>query len=379
MIVGPQSTHLFLWQRMYEERGNEVEVVTIGSHDAEFYKNQSKINLRKASILTLLLFFISNPWLIISGFINARKEIPHYFAYKYYSKLLQVEIKRFRPDVIHAHFLTSGGFITMETGFQPFFVSVWGSDVYLNLAKREKTKWLKDLITRTSFIHAQTNRQKTHLEKYGFINVEILVANWGVESQISSRETVRKLKHRFHLNKESIVISCPRRLDDNLNAKLLFKTAVELATANSNIFFIFSSIGIHYKELKAKTEKLGLCSQILFPGFLPYEEFLGLFAIANYYLQAPKSDGVALTLMNAMMNKLPILTTEAGDVLENIQNKKTGLIIEPSVDDIIEKIKYLMDHPEIGRQLGKNAYKWAIGKCNREINFQKVYSKMSEL
>ena len=40
------------------------------------------------------------------------------------------KIKEFRPDILHAHYASSYGFIGALTGFHPYIVSVWGSDVY---------------------------------------------------------------------------------------------------------------------------------------------------------------------------------------------------------------------------------------------------------
>src|SRR5690606_25654391 len=38
-------------------------------------------------------------------------------------------IKQFKPDILHAHYATSYGLLGAITGFHPFIISVWGTDV----------------------------------------------------------------------------------------------------------------------------------------------------------------------------------------------------------------------------------------------------------
>src|SRR5690349_1095641 len=40
-------------------------------------------------------------------------------------------IRQEQPDILHAHYASSYGLLGALTGFHPFVVSVWGSDVYL--------------------------------------------------------------------------------------------------------------------------------------------------------------------------------------------------------------------------------------------------------
>jgi len=42
-------------------------------------------------------------------------------------------VKSFKPDIVHAHFLTSYGVLAHRLNFHPFIISVWGSDVFFDL------------------------------------------------------------------------------------------------------------------------------------------------------------------------------------------------------------------------------------------------------
>src|SRR6478609_677551 len=61
--------------------------------------------------------------------INAERTLTK-LSYLKYVKILRKIIRHFQPDILHAHYATSYGLVAALTGFKPFFLSVWGSDVY---------------------------------------------------------------------------------------------------------------------------------------------------------------------------------------------------------------------------------------------------------
>jgi hypothetical protein len=44
-----------------------------------------------------------------------------------------------KPDVVHAHFLTEYGWHAWMSGFHPYAITVWGSDVTISLRRSRRT------------------------------------------------------------------------------------------------------------------------------------------------------------------------------------------------------------------------------------------------
>ena len=61
--------------------------------------------------------------------INAENMLTK-LAYIKYVAVLKRIINHFKPDILHAHYASSYGLVGSLTGFHPFVLSVWGSDVY---------------------------------------------------------------------------------------------------------------------------------------------------------------------------------------------------------------------------------------------------------
>jgi UDP-N-acetylglucosamine:LPS N-acetylglucosamine transferase len=69
----------------------------------------------------------SNITIIDGGYKNNSSkdgEISKITLIKYLPKLLRT-IKRFKPDIVHAHYATSYGLLGALCGFKPFVLSVW--------------------------------------------------------------------------------------------------------------------------------------------------------------------------------------------------------------------------------------------------------------
>ena len=74
---------------------------------------------------------------------------------------LKLILKRFKPDILHAHYASSYGLIGALSNYRPFIVSVWGSDIYSfpkeGLLKRKILQFVlkkSDVICSTSYAMA---------------------------------------------------------------------------------------------------------------------------------------------------------------------------------------------------------------------------------
>jgi glycosyltransferase involved in cell wall biosynthesis len=69
----------------------------------------------------------------------------------------------------------------------------------------------------------------------------------------------------------------------------------------------------------------------------------------------------------------PVLGANIGGIPEMIENERTGLLFEPfSVEDLAEKINYLLGHHGVVVQMGKNAR----AKAEREYNPERHYAEL---
>ena len=74
------------------------------------------------------------------------------------------------------------------------------------------------------------------------------------------------------------------------------------------------------------------------------------FVFPTYY----HGECLSLVVLEAMQHALPIITTAEGALAEVVDNQKSGFIVErQNAKALAEKMQYLIEHPNMGREMGK--------------------------
>lgn len=72
-----------------------------------------------------------------------------------------------------------------------------------------------------------------------------------------------------------------------------------------------------------------------------------------------------LTILETMAAAKPVITTDIGSNSEFIQNNETGFLIKVGdIEELTNKISFLLENKHLAKKIGKNARKKIIKKCN---------------
>lgn len=112
------------------------------------------------------------------------------------------------------------------------------------------------------------------------------------------------------------------------------------------------------------------------------EETAQAFADADLYVLPSLFEGTPLTLMEAMMSGLPIITTATCGMRDAIENERNGLLVPIRAPErIIEACERLIENRELRARLGQAAQAEAMNKYTWErvaAPIQNVYERLSE-
>ena len=73
-------------------------------------------------------------------------------------------IKKIKPDIVHAHYVTQYGFCGAFSGFHPLIVSPWGSDIAVDPEKSIVKRWLVEYaLERADAVSGEGNVMKSQL------------------------------------------------------------------------------------------------------------------------------------------------------------------------------------------------------------------------
>ena len=98
-----------------------------------------------------------------------------------------------------------------------------------------------------------------------------------------------------------------------------------------------------------------------------------------YLFTSDRNEGWGAVLNESMNSACAVVASHAiGSVPYLIENEKNGLIYrDGDLDDLYQKVKYLLDHPDRRAELAKNAYATIVDEWNAE-NAAKKFLALSE-
>ena len=106
--------------------------------------------------------------------------------------------------------------------------------------------------------------------------------------------------------------------------------------------------------MRALADGLGLTGRVLFPGQI--RRMGPWYAAADAAVSASRSEGLPFNLMEAMHFGLPAVVSRVKGHTDLFENGVSGLLYPyGDADACAEAIRTLLDHPETGALLGRNA------------------------
>ncbi|MEJ2091073.1 MAG: glycosyltransferase [Syntrophobacterales bacterium] len=101
---------------------------------------------------------------------------------------------------------------------------------------------------------------------------------------------------------------------------------------------------------------------------------------ANVLLLCSRCEAFARVVVEAMKAGKPVLGTRSGGTVEQIEAGFNGFLYEPGdFKELAAKIRYLQEHPDKAKEMGKNAKNWARKTFNRKHYQEKIKEIMSKL
>jgi L-malate glycosyltransferase len=317
------SVHTRRWVRFFAERGHEVHVVTCGGSEVH--------DLGEDGVA------LPRPWVVHD--LGA----PRFGRVGYLLKLRAARkaIRLLDADVVHAHWATSYGLLALWSGARPLVVTAHGDDVLIAPRKRAY-RWLVQRVLRAArLITVPSEQMRTATQRLlGPDAPEIAVFQYGVEvARLAAvgGERVRSEKHPLR-------IVSARALLDLYRIDALIDALADLRSRGVDFSCDIAGDGPLREQLEQQVRDLGLDSSVRFHGHLESHAVERLIAAADVYVSVSESDGVSLSLLEALaIGVVPVLS----DIPANrdwVNNGETGALVQidpASIADGIERASQL--------------------------------------
>jgi glycosyltransferase involved in cell wall biosynthesis len=299
---------------------------------------------------------------------------------KFQIDTLQQFLEDFQPDIIHTHLFEA----ELVSRFCEYPKARWFSHLHDNMIQLNnlsKSSLTKVKITNWYEKQVLFNRYKknrgTHfiaISKHTETYIKSVQSKYPV-TLLHNAINVKRFQKSTNpslltLNSQPLISTLTLinigSFNSNKNQRFLLDIIIELNKLNQRVKCIFLGDGTLRKEVEQRSKKLNIYNQCQFLGIVDnVEEFLWE---SDVYVHTALSEALGLTLLEAMVAGLPVVTLDGGGNRDLMENDKNGFIINNQNPKIFaEKILEVKNNEEMKEYNIKFAQKFDIDNYTNKL------------
>lgn len=261
-------------------------------------------------------------------------------------KLVKI-FKEYKPDVIHSH-LYAGKYAHVAASMCGIKGKI---HTIHNMATKESGK-LNRIFNRFLFKHCNVipvslskEVQNSVINEYGIDAKDTPVVLNGVPLDNCHR------KHDYSSYKKILHVG---RFSPAKNHESLVKAVTTIVKNGYDVELYLFGQGELEESIKELVKNLHMDKNIIFCGLT--DDVYSVMQKCDIFVLPSLYEGIPMTLIEAMGTGMPILTSNVGGIPDMIENEKSGLLCEPTVESIVEGLVRLISSEEDRELYGNNAF-----------------------
>ncbi len=274
-------------------------------------------------------------------------------------------IKNFKPDIVHAHYASSYGLLGALSGFKPYCISVWGSDVL----EFPKINFLTKKIVEYNFRKADrilVTSQELLQSASLYTDKSLEIIAFGIEPDLYSQSK--------HAHGNALFFGSAKALthiyghDTALHAFASAKTSIPLGSR-----FLIAGSGPDEPILKNIAHQLGIEDDVEFKGQLTKEEIPNFLSNIDVLINLSRSESFGVVVLEAAACEVPAIVSETGGLREVVKQNETGILVQTnSVEAAKDAMIILANDSEKRKTMGIAARKFALENYPWKASLEKM-------
>ncbi|MES2133271.1 MAG: glycosyltransferase [Bacteroidota bacterium] len=297
-------------------------------------------------------------------------------GYLNYVSSLKKAIREFKPDVLHAHYATSYGLIGALSGFHPFVISAWGTDVMKFPQKNFINRFiLKYNLRKADAICATSYTIKEYLKPVTTKPVNVIP--FGVNTDEFRKKEVQSL-----FDKDTFVFGSIKPLEALYNTDILIKSfaALKVSHPTAKIKLLIIGEGSQANALKQLVIDHKIEEEVVFTGRIPFSQIADYYNMLDVLVNISDYESFGVSVIEAMACEKPVIVTNTGGLKEIVENSNFGSLVEVgNIEQTSSEMqKYVLDR-ELTQRIGKQAREKVVLKYNWNDNILQMINVYKQL
>lgn len=282
----------------------------------------------------------------------------------YFVSFLKYLLKIMRTDIVHIHMSYKGSFyrkaimIHMAKLYKKkIIIHIHGSEFekfYINSNKILK-KFISKTLEKGNLVIALSEEWKDILLRISPKSNIIVIHNSIIVPKYEKKDYISKnILFLGELGERKGVYDILEIFDDIISE---FPDVKLTLAGNGDV-----------NEVKSICDKYNFNKNVIIPGWISGDEKNELLKEASIYILPSYNEGMPISILEAMANKLPIISTNVGGIPQMIENGKEGYLINPGDNISMKKaLELLLSDVNKRKNMGESSYI----RVNNEFNLIK--------
>lgn len=293
-------------------------------------------------------------------------------------KKMKKLIHKIKPDILHAQYASSYGFLGSLMEYHPFVVSVWGTDIY----DFPNNGFIQKSIIKHNFKKADyifSNSIDMGREANLYTNKKVHITFFGVD--MNRFKPIENIK-----DNQYFTIGIVKSLEKKYGLKYLIEAFDILMKKfdgqynNKKLRLLIGGSGNEEINLKKQVDNFNLSENVEFLGRINPENVANTYNIFDISVFPSLREGFGVAAIESQACEVPVVVTRVGGHPESLDENKTGFIVESkNSQQIANAIEKFLIEESLVTKMGKAGRIFV--KSNYEVNdnfndIAKIYDKI---
>lgn len=358
LLADVNSVHVIKWAISLSDKGIDISIFSLGNLKVDSYDNYTNITI-----------YTNNT--SVSKVNGAFSKLKYLSVFRRLKKIVKEE----NPDIVHAHYASSYGLLGALLNFNPFVLSVWGSDVYGFPLKSFLHKALLKFNFKKANLILSTSKAMAN-EGGKYTNKKMIVTPFGINTVTFQPNH----KSDSIYNKSDVVIGTIKTLEHIYGIDRLIFVFSNLLNKYPSLplKLLIVGKGSLKDELLEQVKKNNIENHVFFTGEIShslvpvYHQMLDI----GVYLSREESFGVAVLESSAVAK--PVVVSNVGGLPEVVVDKETGFVVN-SDDEAFLALEKLVLSKELRTEMGEMGRERVVKEYDWNTNVNQMIAIYKEM
>jgi glycosyltransferase involved in cell wall biosynthesis len=226
-------------------------------------------------------------------------------------------LRRVRPDVLDAQYLTVNGWHAWMSGFHPYVVSVWGSDVLVTpRSSRRGGMYARPALRSADMVVGGSAAVVAAAVSLGARPERAFAIPYGIDRNLfKPGPEPAALRQSLGLADRRVVFS-PRAMTALYRHGVVLEALARLPADVVAVMVGYLADPAELEAVRSKAQSLGVADRLIVVPSIDHSEMPGYYRLADVVVSVPVSDSTPLTLFEALACGRPVVASDLPAVRE---------------------------------------------------------------